>query len=177
MHYFPLLSAALRLVGGPVTKGLSVLQFLFQLPLLVADVSHLCGLNLPWQRRSLPSPRGTSFIHVSDLFLLPWPPRIHIAFIRVVEGEEGGGDGGGGVRMPHCGSRGATVEITNSFPADVSVLWFLMGGEASTKQQQTPTNEPQVSWPDLRGGTSCAHHTGRLTKLTLTATLTGKRTP
>lgn len=39
------------------------------------------------QRRSPFSP-GTSFIHVSDLFLPPLPPRIHTAFIT--EGNENG---------------------------------------------------------------------------------------
>lgn len=39
------------------------------------------------QRRS-PSSLGTSFIHVSDLFLPPLPPRIHTAFIT--EGNENG---------------------------------------------------------------------------------------
>lgn len=39
------------------------------------------------QRRS-PSSLGISFIHVSDLFLPPLPPRIHTAFIT--EGNENG---------------------------------------------------------------------------------------
>lgn len=73
-----LLYPALRLVGG-------CLHCYFQVLLLVADASHLCGLNLS-DKGGASLPPGTSFIHVSDLFLLPWPHRIHIAFIRVVEG-------------------------------------------------------------------------------------------
>lgn len=70
----------------------------FQLLLLVADVSRLCGLNLS-DKGGASLPLGTSFIHVSDLFLLPRPPWIHIAFIRVVEGGGGNGGVGGGA---HC---------------------------------------------------------------------------
>lgn len=94
-----LLYQVLRLVGG-CDKGPVCLQFLFQLLLLVADVSHLCGLNLS-DKGGARLPLGTSFIHVSDLFLLPWPLRIHIAFIRVVEEE---GEWGWGVWMSHCGT-------------------------------------------------------------------------
>lgn len=99
----PLLYPALRLVGG-CDKGPVCLQFLFQLLLLVADVSHLCGLNLS-DKGGARLPPGTSFIHVSDLFLLPWPPRIHIAFIRVVEEESGGGGCECHIVEPGCYNR------------------------------------------------------------------------
>lgn len=87
-----LLHPALRLAGGLWERPVC-LHCYFQLLLLVADVSHLCGLNLS-DKGGASLPPGTSFIHVSDLFLLPRPPRIHIAFISVVEG--GGGKGAGG---------------------------------------------------------------------------------
>lgn len=99
-------------------KGPVCLQFLFQLMLLVADMSHLCGLNLSDKGGARFTP-GTSFIHVSDLFLLPWPPRIHIAFIRVVEEE--GEWGWGGVNAT-LWNLGATVENINSFLTDVEKL-------------------------------------------------------
>lgn len=113
----PLLYPALRLVGG-CDKGPVCLQFLFQLLLLVADVSHLCGLNLS-DKGGACLPPGTLFIHVLDLFLQPLPPRIYTAFIRVVEGE---GVWGWGVRMPHCETSGAAVKIINSFPTNLSFL-------------------------------------------------------
>lgn len=87
-----LLHPALRLAGGLWERPFC-LHCYFQLLLLVADVSHLCGLNLS-DKGGASLPLGTSFIHVSDLFLLPRPPRIHIAFIRMVEGGKGG--------TPHC---------------------------------------------------------------------------
>lgn len=86
----------------------------------MADVSHLCGLNLS-EKGGARLPPGTSFIHVSDLFLLPWPPRIHIAFIRVVE-EEGGWGWGGAIAT--LWNLGATVEIINSFSTNISFFFF-----------------------------------------------------
>lgn len=61
-----LLYPALKLFGG-CDKGPVCLQFLIQLLLLVADASHLCGLNLS-DKGGARLPPGTSFIHVSDLF-------------------------------------------------------------------------------------------------------------
>lgn len=56
------------------------LQFLFLFPLLVADVSHLGGVNLS-HKGGASFPWGHRLFMYQIYFLLPWPPRIHTAFI------------------------------------------------------------------------------------------------
>lgn len=83
IEYVLLLCAALRLVVGLNRKTEQApfcLQFLFLYPLLVADVSHLGGVNL-FHKGGASRPRGHCLFMYQIYFLLPWPPWIHIAFI------------------------------------------------------------------------------------------------
>lgn len=59
------------------------LQFLFLFPFLVADVSHLGGVNLPHKGGAC-LPSGHRLFMYQIYFLLPWPPWIHTAFITGV---------------------------------------------------------------------------------------------
>lgn len=56
------------------------LQFLFLFPLLVADVSHLGGVNLS-HKGGASLPCGHRLFMYQIYFLLQRPPWIHIAFI------------------------------------------------------------------------------------------------
>lgn len=84
IEYVLLLYTALRLVGGWAESlragAFSVGSFLFLFPLLMADVSHRGGVNLPHKGGAC-LPRGHRLFMYQIYFLLPWPPRIHTAFI------------------------------------------------------------------------------------------------